>query len=346
MSVRRLILMLLALLALESQGQKRFFDGFNRYLDKRDSATAAKLDSNYIGYYSEKLLFSGGVYSSGGWMKVTNDNGSYELGSDLSNSLSLRACYRGVSICMGLNPFDVMGKNDAEFDISFYGDKMVLDFVYQNSESMSGHLNTTGQYSTEIELEKGFVNRRTMTFGAMYVFNSHRFSYAAAFDQTCIQKRSCGSLLLGAHYLYKRLRFDFSGMGLGNLYTKSKMIGIGAGYAYNLVLPKQWLVSMSGLAEVGVWTKNRSLLSQEMLDIYNFTVEAKGAPDEKITDKEISFSYDHPPIFFIPRLAVIHHFGHFFAGFTSLGSMNFEKQKGAHNYNFVFVSNLMFGIRL
>lgn len=310
------------------------------FLDKRDAANATKLDSNYIGYYPEKLMFSGGIYNSGGWMKVGTDDGTFNLNSDVSDYLNLRACYRGLSISFGMNPFNMFGNDDTEFDISFYGDKLVFDFVYQNSETMSGTIGDDDDDSETIELNKGFINRRTITLGAMYVFNSRRFSYAAAFDQTCLQKRSCGSVLLGANYLYNRIRVNFE--ELGNIYMKSKMLGLGIGYGYNFVMPKQWLLSISGLAEVGVWNKVRSETTQDLADLLNLIADEDSEPIRPVE----TYTYDRPPLIFIPRLAVVHHFGRFFAGFTSLGTMHFAKQDDESNFNMVFVSNLLFGVRL
>ena len=89
------------------------------FLDKRDASNAAKLDSNYIGYYPEKLMFSSGLAQSGGWLSIQDDDSSFKLGSDISRSLSLRACYRGLAMVFALNPFNMFGNTDSEFDISF-----------------------------------------------------------------------------------------------------------------------------------------------------------------------------------------------------------------------------------
>ena len=89
-------------------------------------------------------MFSGGLAQSGGWLSIQDDDSSFKLGSDISRSLSLRACYRGLAMVFALNPFNMFGNTDSEFDISFYGDKLVLDFVYQNSTSLSGTY--TGTY--------------------------------------------------------------------------------------------------------------------------------------------------------------------------------------------------------
>ena len=320
------------------------------FVDKRDASNAEKLDSNYIGYYPEKLLFSSGLAQSGGWLSIQDEDSSFKLGSDVSRALSLRACYRGLAMVFALNPFNMFGNTDSEFDISFYGDKLVLDFVYQNSNSMSGTY--SGVYSptnevveeTAYSLDDGIINRRLLSFGTMYVFNSRRFSYAAAFDQTCIQKRSCGSILLGANYLYNRLRIDLD--FLGNVYMRSKMFGIGGGYGYNFVLPKRWLVSASALAEFGVWTRNYFEMSPDFAAymIGSYFEEGKEIPaDFQLED---TYTYDNIPIILIPRLAVVHHFGRFFAGFTGLGTFHYEKNDGLSNYNFVFTSNLLFGLRL
>ena len=320
------------------------------FVDKRDASNAAKIDSNYIGYYPEKLLFSAGLAQSGGWLAMKDDESSWRLGSDISRALSLRASYRGLAMCFALNPFNMFGNTDSEFDISFYGDKLVLDFVYQNSTSLSGTY--TGTYTPtnekeeeeEYSLDVGFLNRRTLSFGAMYVFNSRRFSYAAAFDQTCIQKRSCGSLLLGAHYLYNRLRIDMD--FLDNIYMRSKMLGVGGGYGHNFVLPKKWLISASALAEVGVWTRNYVELSPAFAAFMIGGMIEDGEEIPANFELEDSYTYDTMPIILIPRLAVVHHFGRFFAGFTGLGTFHYEKVEGRSNYNFVFTSNLLFGLRL
>jgi hypothetical protein len=196
----------------------------------------------------------------------------------------------------------------------------------------------------EYSLDVGFLNRRTLSFGAMYVFNSRRFSYAAAFDQTCIQKRSCGSLLLGAHYLYNRLRIDMD--FLDNIYMRSKMLGVGGGYGHNFVLPKKWLISASALAEVGVWTRNYVELSPAFAAFMIGGMIEDGEEIPANFELEDTYTYDTMPIILIPRLAVVHHFGRFFAGFTGLGTFHYEKVEGRSNYNFVFTSNLLFGLRL
>jgi hypothetical protein len=327
---------------------KRIMDFF---VDKRDASNAAKLDSNYIGYYPEKLQFSIGLAQNGGWLAVKDGENTYRLGSDITRSLSMRACYRGLAMVFALNPFNMFGNTDEEFDISFYGDKLVLDFVYQNSNSLSGTYkgvytptNQRMDKATEYSVDEGLFNRRTTMFGAMYVFNSRRFSYAAAFDQTCIQKRSCGSVLLGANYMYNRMRMDLQ--EYGNVYMRSRMLGIGGGYGYNLVLPKNWLISASALLEAGVWSRNKYEIPQVLADAVFDAMRKEGRDVPADYSLEESYSYDGLPLILIPRIAILRYFGRYYAGFTALGTSHYERYKGQDNFNFVFTSTLLFGMRL
>ena len=49
------------------------------FVDKRDASNAAKLDSNYIGYYPEKLQFSAGLAQNGGWLAIKDGENTYGM---------------------------------------------------------------------------------------------------------------------------------------------------------------------------------------------------------------------------------------------------------------------------
>ena len=100
---------------------------------------------------------------------------------------------------------------------------------------------------------------KTLNLNAFYVFNSRRFSYPAAFSQTYIQRRSAGSFLLA-----------FSGQGqLGklkmekNLDFKMMKIGLGAGYGYNFVPRKGWLLHISALPALIILSKTSMSFGEE-----------------------------------------------------------------------------------
>ena len=90
---------------------------------------------------------------------------------------------------------------------------------------------------------------RSLFLDAYYMFNRKRFSYAAAYDQSLEQLRSAGSLVAGAMYYHSRVSFadphNFLLQILMNDVGKFKFTqaSIGAGYAYNWVPARGWLIS-------------------------------------------------------------------------------------------------------
>ena len=93
------------------------------------------------------------------------------------------------------------------------------------------------------------VKIKTQLFEAVYIFNSSRFSYTAAYDQSVIQRRSAGSPVAGLRYFHSD--YDYAHDSNADLILNMNDIGrintwqvsIGGGYAYNWVPFKGLLVS-------------------------------------------------------------------------------------------------------
>ena len=97
-------------------------------------------------------------------------------------------------------------------------------------------------------------------FSAYRVMNPERFSYNAAFTQNEWQKKSAGSLLLGGLVYYGQIKGDSSlvpekievsfpgaaGIDKINFFS----VGIGAGYAYTLVMAKHFYITGSIIGNV------------------------------------------------------------------------------------------------
>lgn len=94
---------------------------------------------------------------------------------------------------------------------------------------------------------------RTVIADGYYMFNGKKFSYAAAYDQSVIQKRSAGSLMAGLMYNYTHINYasDYNGDlvyvmgGLGKV--KLWQGSAGVGYAYNWVPVRGLLVSVMAM---------------------------------------------------------------------------------------------------
>ncbi|MDE6393570.1 MAG: DUF4421 domain-containing protein [Muribaculaceae bacterium] len=101
-------------------------------------------------------------------------------------------------------------------------------------------------------------------FGALafYIFNSRRFSYAAAYNLSNYQLRSAGSWLLGMNGTFYECDFDFSRLP-EEIKTNSDIpfntysldynsVNVMGGYSYNWVANKHFLINVTLLPSAGI----------------------------------------------------------------------------------------------
>lgn len=106
-----------------------------------------------------------------------------------------------------------LGKS-SELSLSLYSSMLGCDFVY---------VRNTGDY--RLRKAKGFegidpmsvkdkpftgMNAKTLSFSGYYVFNHRHFSYPAAYNQSTVQRKSCGSAMLGAGFSKQAIQFDYT----------------------------------------------------------------------------------------------------------------------------------------
>ena len=150
-----------------------------------------------------------------------------------------------------------------------------------------------------IELPDGMLKVKTLNLNAFYVFNSHRFSYPAAFSQSYIQRLSAGSFLLAASGMGQHATLDWD----QEMKLKMTNIGLGAGYGYNYVPGQGWLLHISGLPTFIVYSNTSMTFG----------------------DDRIPLDYHFPEVIITGRGAVIRQWGNKFLGismvfnFTNIG---------------------------
>ena len=106
------------------------------------------------------------------------------------------------------------------------------------------------------------IKTRALFLDGYYLFNK-RCSYAAAYDQSVIQKRSSGSLMAGAMYFHSSTEYDndknadlimlMSDIGA----LKSDQISAGVGYIYNWVPVKGLLISAMAIPMVTFYNHHK-----------------------------------------------------------------------------------------
>ena len=210
------------------------------------------------------------------------------------NTVSLAGSYTGITLALTFNPSSFVGwYNDFEYNTNEYYNRMGFDIIVQRAKNVRGWTQTGNAPRTEIEKEK--ISLRSFNFNYYYAFNHKRFSYPAAFNQSYIQKRSAGSFMLGASFQWQKLHTASDATVDNKAVTlKAANIGIGAGYGYNFVIQKNWLLHLSALPTFIVYSK----------------------AGQRTEDETLTMPYHFPEFIMTGRTALIRNFGRYFAGGT------------------------------
>jgi hypothetical protein len=143
------------------------------------------------------------------------------------------------------------------------------------------------------------ISVRSLFLDGYYMFNGRHFSYAAAYDQSLIQRRSAGSLMAGAMYYHSSIDYtDQSNwplvafmQGVGKL--KFTQACVGLGYAYNWVPARGWLISAQAMPmlqfynKISAYTYRFKLLGEDITDlvVFDFGPDDEGSGDDDGTDE-------------------------------------------------------------
>jgi hypothetical protein len=208
------------------------------------------------------------------------------------------------------------------------------------------------------------IHVKTVIADAYYLFNGKKFSYAAAYDQSVIQKRSAGSLMAGLMYNYTHI--DYATDGNGDMVYLMQGLGrvklwqgsVGAGYAYNWVPARGLLINVMAMPMLTFVNKlkaygystnveelledpycwNPDLTDDEWDDWFYGQLRINHVGDETY-NSGLSLGFD-------ARMSITYNFGRFF--FNAYGQFNniryhYDTTKG---YLYDWFVNTSIGIRL
>ena len=177
--------------------------------------------------------------------------------------------YRGFGVGYSTK---VGGGSGSIITASATGGSYGVNLRIHNFETDNPEVTFTGNFKDEEDPSAGYkhssmkeklpmwepIKSRALMLDAYYLFNGKRFSYAAAYDQSVIQKRSAGSFMVGAMYYRNRVKYvhDFNApfiFMMGNIgKMEQSQLNIGGGYAYNWVPTKGLLVSAMAMPMLSV----------------------------------------------------------------------------------------------
>lgn len=174
-----------------------------------------------------------------------------------SQYIGLWAGYRGYGLGYTVN---VGGDKGSYFTIGATGGAFGINVRIHSFDNSNPNFNLNSDLIPE-GLEDTWsqvqlidpIRVKTVIADGYYMFNGKKFSYAAAYDQSVIQKRSAGSLMAGLMYNYTDIDYssDYNGdiiyamEGLGRV--KLWQGGAGVGYAYNWVPLRGLLVNVMAM---------------------------------------------------------------------------------------------------
>ena len=251
-----------------------------------DAKAKAKVDSQYIEVpdkpwrvilrYKENVVDVD--YSQSLDIPGTNDHSDWNLCFEppVASSVGFWVGYRGT----GFSYSKSLTKNAGRYySLSSTGAKYGFNFRLRR-------FNTQDAKFSSIDHEKGQTSQsdtavnmpapvwiRSVYVNGYYVFNGHRYSQAAAYNQSVIQRRSAGSFLLGATWYqssfdYSDIRnFVFMIIGHGIYRAKVHQANIGVGYGYNWIPLRGLVVNVMAMPTVSVYNRVKAYKYETNYDL-------------------------------------------------------------------------------
>lgn len=341
-----------------------------------DSMSAKGLDRNYIDAPEKpwQLIAKGNVNQT---IVSMNANGNI-LGVDYSARPYLRtqpsqyagfwAGYRGYGIGYTVN---VGGDKGSNLVFGATGGAYGINVRIHSFDNSNPSINLNSELLTKEEQKTWNdvqlidpIHVRTVIADGYYMFNGKKFSYAAAYDQSVIQKRSAGSLMAGLMYNYTHIDYatDVNGdlvylmHGLGKV--KLWQGSAGVGYAYNWVPARGLLVNVMLMPmvtfvnklKVFAYATNVSELmtddrfwdddiSNEEWDEWFYSNVHITPMGDKTINSGISLGFD-------TRMSVTYNFGRYFiSAYGQFNNIRYRHQS-THGYLNDWFINTAFGLRL
>lgn len=289
------------------------------------------------------------------------------LRTEPAQYVGLWAGYRGYGLGYTVN---VGGDKGNYFTIGATGGSFGINVRIHSFDNSSPNLNLDSDILSDSNKDEWRevklidpIHVNTLIADGYYMFNGKKFSYAAAYDQSVIQKRSAGSLMAGLMYNYTNI--DYSSKYNGDIIYLMEGLGrvklwqgsVGVGYAYNWVPVRGLLINVMAMPMLtfvnkikayGYATNVEELMEDPVFwsDISNeewdewFYDNLQITPMGDMTfNSGLTFSFDG-------RVSLTYNFGRcFFSAYGQFNNIRYSHNSTSGYLNDWFV-NTSFGIRL
>ena len=187
---------------------------------------------------------------------------SFPISGDKSQNISLKSTGRWYAVNFRWHKFKT--KTVRTHYAGAVQGRDVLDYDEDTGDfDFSDWGEAYGWDETDKEQLPSNMSIKTLIFDGFYIFNHKKFSYAAAYNQKTIQARSAGSPIAGVMGYYADFKYNddrnaeliYWMDNIGRL--RQYQLGVGAGYAYNFVPAKGWLISAMAMPMLTVVNRTR-----------------------------------------------------------------------------------------
>ena len=239
-----------------------------------DSAAKRKVDARYIEVpakpwrvilrYKETAFDVD--YSNSAGYPAAGDGVDWQLGfkPPTSPSVGIWAGYRGTGVSFAKS---LRKKEGTTLSFSTTGAMYGFNFRMRKFEMDEASLTATIYEGDKVE-QLDYIGRTgapvemaSLYLNGYYVFNGRRYSQAAAYNQSVIQRRSAGSFLAGATWYMSSFNFSdaknaplmFLSHNIGRIQLHQANIGIG--YGYNLVPLRGLAINAMAMPTLSVYNR-------------------------------------------------------------------------------------------
>lgn len=198
------------------------------------------------------------------------DDYQMHMRSDPCTSIGIHLTYLAVSLGYDINVSKIFGSHERARNRFTFGFNCALFSAELNwvTNNVSTRIRSFGQPGEMHDYNIRFdgINTNMFSVSAYYFLNNKRYSVASAFNYSKIQKKNQGSFFFGINYWTQKFDFDFSGLpnsirnqlpyswaDFGYKYNAyNHNYSLVAGYAYNWVFAKNWVVGVSEAPNFGL----------------------------------------------------------------------------------------------
>ena len=210
---------------------------------------------------------------------ATNEHSDWNLCFEppIASSVGFWVGYRGTGFSFAKS----LTKNAGRYySVSSTGTKYGFNFRLRRFNTQDAKFSatdyengqTTGKYDTDVKMPSP-VWIRSVYINGYYVFNGRRYSQAAAYNQSVIQRRSAGSFLVGATWYQSS--FDYADIknvlfmiiGHGIYRVKVHQANLGIGYGYNWVPLRGLVVNAMAMPTVSVYNRVKAYKYETNYDL-------------------------------------------------------------------------------